>query len=141
MLSNKLKDAFRDIDSKDPSAHSRKALYSIFIDIATTLSEMREQKGLSQRELARRINTSHPTIIRWETPGYTGYTLSKLVDLAEELGCRLDVRFIPKEREQTTTRTQNVKDDSWEGSISEKVLIEYNIRSQQSSHNNVMEGV
>lgn len=100
MLSKNLRDAFREFDERDPESANRRALASLFIDIALTLTRLREKSGLSKRELARRVNGSHPTIVQWETPGYTGYSLSKLAEVAGVLGYDISVKFSPKEELQ-----------------------------------------
>lgn len=96
MLSNNLKKYIEEVDRRDPRSKTRRILYGLFLDISQALPRMRISKGLSQRELAKKLNTSHPTIARWETPGYTGYTLSKLIEVADALDFTVDLKFVPK---------------------------------------------
>lgn len=122
MLSKKLRKAFDDVDKSDPNSISRRTLYRLFIDISIALTSMREKRGLSQRDLAKKLNTSHPTIVRWETAGYTGYTLSKLVEVSDILGYEIDIKFIPKELRNTQTEISYTNADSWEGDMNSKML-------------------
>lgn len=100
MLSNKIQEAFNQFDTRDPKSADRRALSTLFIEIALSLTRMREKKGLSKRELARRVNTGHSVIVGWETPGYTGYSLSKLAEVANVLGYDISLQFISKESRQ-----------------------------------------
>lgn len=97
MLSDNLKKYISEVDKTDKKSRTRRALYGLFLDIALALPKMRESRGLSKRELARMLNTSHPTIVRWETPGYSGYTLAKLIDLADAMDYTISFKFVPKE--------------------------------------------
>ena len=38
-------------------------------DLATRIQEQRKKSGLTQQELAKRTNISHPQIVRYETKG------------------------------------------------------------------------
>ena len=113
MLSKKLKGMFDEIDKRDPSAAASRELQGLFINIASTLARLREKSGLSQRKLAKLLNTSHPTIVRWETPGYTGYTIAKLAEFAEAVGYELIVRFRPKAETRLQTEVTFSKPSSW----------------------------
>jgi len=128
MLSKKLKNLFDEVDRKDPTAAPRRALYGVFLDIAQAIPRMRAAKGISQRELARRLETSHPTIVRWETPGYSGYTLSKLVDVAEALDYRVEIKFSPIKSSKATTEVNNIGDDTWSSNVKPAVDQEENVR-------------
>lgn len=60
-------------------------------DVALQLSALREQAGLSQQELARRLKTSQQQISRLESPGYEGHSLSMLRRVAHVLNARVRV--------------------------------------------------
>jgi transcriptional regulator with XRE-family HTH domain len=51
--------------------------------------------GLSQRELAQRVGTSASAICRLEDADYDGHSLSLLKRIAQALGKRIEVRFVP----------------------------------------------
>ena len=75
-----------------------RAEYALF-DIAEKLSEQiragREAKGLSQKQLADLLETHQSQVSRLEDPLYTRYSLLTLAEVADVLGCRLDVGFAP----------------------------------------------
>jgi ribosome-binding protein aMBF1 (putative translation factor) len=61
--------------------------------IARQIFELRTRAGLSQRELAERVQTTQSVISRLEDADYEGHSLSMLQRIAEVLGARLDVDF------------------------------------------------
>jgi transcriptional regulator with XRE-family HTH domain len=66
-------------------------------DVALQLAALREQAGLSQKELARRLKTSQQHISRLESPGYEGHSLANLRRVASALNARVHVVFEPDE--------------------------------------------
>jgi len=60
-------------------------------DIAIQLAALRQQAGLSQNDLARRVKTSQQQISRLESPGYEGHSLSMLRRVAKALNVRVRV--------------------------------------------------
>jgi len=60
-------------------------------DVALQLAALREQAGLSQRDLARKLKTSQQQISRLESPGYEGHSLSMLRRVAKVLHARVRV--------------------------------------------------
>ena len=60
-------------------------------DVALQLAALREQAGLSQRDLARKLKTSQQQISRLESPGYEGHSLSMLRRVARVLHARVRV--------------------------------------------------
>ena len=65
------------------------------------LAALRQQAGLSQKELARRLKTSQQQISRLESPGYAGHSLATLRRVAEALSARLRVVFEPAKTNST----------------------------------------
>ena len=64
-------------------------------DVALQLAALREQAGLSQAELARRLRTTQQQISRLESPGYEGHSLSMLRRVAKALHARVRVVLEP----------------------------------------------
>ena len=64
-------------------------------DIALQLSALREGAGLSQKELAAKLNTSQQHISRLESPAYQGHSLRQLRKVAEALHARVRVTLEP----------------------------------------------
>lgn len=67
-------------------------------DVALQIAALRERAGLSQKELARRLNTSQQQISRLESPGYEGHSLANLRRVAEVLHARVRVVFEVEEK-------------------------------------------
>ena len=64
-------------------------------DVALQIAALREQAGLSQKELAKRLKTSQQQISRLESPGYEGHSLSMLRRVAKALNARVRVVLEP----------------------------------------------
>jgi len=62
-------------------------------DVALQIAALREQAGLSQKELARLLKTSQQQISRLESPDYEGHSLANLRRVAEALHARVRVVF------------------------------------------------
>lgn len=62
-------------------------------DVALQIAALRQQAGLSQMDLAKRLKTSQQQISRLESPSYEGHSLSMLRRVAEVLHARLRVEF------------------------------------------------
>ena len=62
-------------------------------DVALQITALRQQAGLSQKELAKLLKTSQQQISRLESPGYEGHSLSMLRRVAEALHARIRVVF------------------------------------------------
>lgn len=52
------------------------------------IRELRERRGISQSELARRMGVKHPSVVQWET-GKAMPAAAKLPKLAEVLGVEI----------------------------------------------------
>ena len=64
-------------------------------EVARQIYELRQAAGLTQRQLAELVETSHTVICRLEDDDYEGHSLSMLRRIAAALGQRLEVRFVP----------------------------------------------
>ena len=62
-------------------------------DVAVQIAALREQAGLSQKDLAALLKTSQQQISRLESPGYEGHSLSMLRRVASVLHARVRVVF------------------------------------------------
>lgn len=76
---------------RDPGFRERFEKAGEAWDIAVQLSALREEQGLSQKELADRVGTSQQQISRLESPSYEGHSLSMLRKVAKALGGRVHV--------------------------------------------------
>jgi len=76
------------------------ALESAVEELNAVLAALREQAGLSQKELALRLHTSQQQISRMESPAYEGHSLSMLRRVARELKAQVKVTIEPLPTEQ-----------------------------------------
>ena len=64
-------------------------------DVALQIAALRQEAGLSQKELAKLLKTSQQQISRLESPGYEGHSLSMLRRVARALNARVRVVLEP----------------------------------------------
>jgi len=88
-------DLYLEEQLKDPVFAERFEAAGEAWDVALQIAALREQAGLSQKELAKKLHTSQQQISRLESPSYEGHSLSMLRRVAEALGARLNVSFEP----------------------------------------------
>jgi transcriptional regulator with XRE-family HTH domain len=70
------------------------------VEVAHQIVLLRENLGISQAELARRMGTKQQTISRLESGDYEGFTLKTLMKIAEATKTQVVVTFrpVPKTR-------------------------------------------
>jgi ribosome-binding protein aMBF1 (putative translation factor) len=66
--------------------------------IARQIYELRIKAGLTQRQLAARVGTTHSVISRLESADYRGHSLSMLQRISRALNYGLEVRFVAHPR-------------------------------------------
>ena len=64
-------------------------------EVARTIYELREQAGLSQKELADRVDTTQSVISRLEDADYEGHSMAMLRRIAAALNQRVELHFVP----------------------------------------------
>lgn len=67
-------------------------------EVAQRIFELREQAGLSQTELAKRVGTTQSVISRLEDADYEGHSLAMLNRIAAAVERRVEIRFLPRRR-------------------------------------------
>ncbi len=80
---------------EDPAFASRFKQAGEAWDVALQIATLREEAGLSQRDLALKLKTSQQQISRLESPEYEGHSLSMLRRLAVALHARVHVVLEP----------------------------------------------
>jgi len=63
--------------------------------VARQIYDLREEAGLTQRELARLVGTTASVICRLENADYEGHSLAMLRRIAAALQKRVEIRFLP----------------------------------------------
>lgn len=85
------------------------------------LYQLRKQKGLSQEELANRLNVSRQTVSKWEV-GDSTPDMEKLIAMSDLFGVSLDNLVMGKEEAQIPAAGKS----EFAAVISEKVLTDTN---------------
>lgn len=88
------------------------------------LYELRKQKGLSQEELAGRLNVSRQTISKWEV-GESTPDMDNLVSISELFGVSLDELVLDKAPSKEQPEVQVVRSELY-SDIKEHVLTDDN---------------
>jgi ribosome-binding protein aMBF1 (putative translation factor) len=81
---------------QDPSLQEEFVRAEQAWDIAFQIRDLREQAGLTQKQLAELTGTKQSNIARIEDADYTGYTLKTLEKVTKALRARLEVRIVPE---------------------------------------------
>src|SRR5436305_3627024 len=89
---------------QDPSFAERFGLAGQAWEIAMQIAMLREQAGMTQKQLASRLKTSQQQISRLESPGYEGHSLSMLRRVARVFGADLRVFLEPRARARKRAR-------------------------------------
>ncbi len=75
--------------------------------LAVKIAQLRKRRGLTQTQLAAKMNTSAPVISRLENHGKC--TLSTLKKSAETLDADVQIDIMPKEEQTTEARIQGFR--------------------------------
>lgn len=98
------------------------------MDFNNRLYQLRKQKGLSQEELANRLNVSRQTVSKWEV-GDSTPDMEKLIAMSDLFDVSLDKLVMGKEDEEkppSTTKSEVVT------VLNEKVLTNKNKKRAKS---------
>ena len=87
----------RDV-GRDPSFRRMVDEELVNAQVARGIFEARAKAGLTQKQLAQLVGTTQPVIARLEDADYDGHSLSMLRRIADALGQKIEVRFLPKRR-------------------------------------------
>lgn len=88
-------DKYLEEQLKDPAFIVRFERAGEAWDVALQIAALRQQAGLSQKDLAKLLKTSQQQVSRLESPGYEGHSLSTLRRVAEALHAKVRVVFEP----------------------------------------------
>jgi len=89
-------DRYLEEQMQDPAFAARFEEAGEAWDVALQIAALREQAGLSQKDLARKLKTSQQQISRLESPDYEGHSLRMLRRLAKVLHARVRVVLEPE---------------------------------------------
>ena len=85
-------------DLQDPEFHQGFAEANEAWDMVLELARIRQEKGLTQEQIAEMVGTKQQNIARIENPAYEGHSLGLLRRVARALGMVVRVQFIPVEQ-------------------------------------------
>ena len=88
----------------DPDRRASLEVERVNAEVAQTIYDLRQEKGLSQKELADLIGTTQSVISRLEDADYEGHSLTMLSRIAKALNKSLEVRMSEKDPNMVTTR-------------------------------------
>jgi DNA-binding XRE family transcriptional regulator len=63
-------------------------------EVSRKIHKLRQDAGLTQKELAKVVGTSHSAISRLEDDDYQGHSLAMLRRVAAALNKRVEIRFV-----------------------------------------------
>jgi DNA-binding XRE family transcriptional regulator len=86
---SRLREDLKDSEFKRHYDEERQAL-----QLALKITALREQKGLSQQQLAKLMGTSQQASSRIESGEYEGFTLKTLEKVAEATGMKVKIDFV-----------------------------------------------
>ncbi len=86
---SRLREGLKDPEFKRHYDEERQAL-----QLAMKITALREQKGLSQQQLAKLMGTSQQAISRIESGEYEGFTLKTLEKVAAATGMKVKIDFV-----------------------------------------------
>jgi transcriptional regulator with XRE-family HTH domain len=86
-------DKYLEEQLKDPKFAERFQEAGEAWDIALQIAALRNEAGMSQAELAKKVGTTQQQISRLESPSYEGHSLSMLRRVAEILGAKVFVQI------------------------------------------------
>ncbi len=95
-------DARSILDRRHPPTKKDTELRAKFrgdLEIAEIIYEARTNAGLSQRALAKLVGTSASVICQLEDANYEGHSMAMLRRVAKALHHRVEVRFVPEEKQ------------------------------------------
>lgn len=97
----KRKTLMHDIHHEVQNNRAVRALYErelMRLGLANEIAKLREERKLTQTQLAKRIGTHQSAIARMEQSTYRGYTVATLAKIATAAGKHLEVRFVRASR-------------------------------------------
>lgn len=66
----------------------------IYVNLAIQIAMIREEKGVTQKDMARLLHTSQQMVSRIEDPHNESFSLKTLIKIARAFNKKLSVRFV-----------------------------------------------
>ena len=87
-------DVWHEERMKDPEFAAWYEIYGLADRIAEEVVGLRKKSGMTQAELARRMETCQEVISRLETRRRSGLTVATLNKVAKAFGKKLEIKFV-----------------------------------------------
>lgn len=68
----------------------------VFANVAIEIAKLREEKKLTQKELAKKLQTTQQTVSRLENPANRSVSLNTLVNIAHAHNRSLEMHFVKR---------------------------------------------
>lgn len=81
-------------DLRDPKFREAFEEEEIYAFLAIQIAKLREQRHLTQKQLAKLLDTTQQTVSRFEDQKNRRYSLRTLINVAHALNKRLEVKFV-----------------------------------------------
>lgn len=81
-------------DLKNPKFRKAFNEEDFFATLAVQIARLREEEGLSQKDLAKLLHTSQQMVSRLENPDNRSFSLQTLIKLAGAFHRKLEVQFV-----------------------------------------------
>ena len=91
-------DIWREENMRDPEFRRLYKEEEAKFSVSQKIRKLREKLRITQQQLAKLTKTTQAAIARIESADYEGHSLSKLRELAEALGARLGIDFVPQKK-------------------------------------------
>ena len=85
---------------KNPKLKNEFARADVAIDISIQIYELRKNRGMTQKDLAKLTGVKQSNVARLERADYEGYSLKTLNKVAKALKTILKISLIPEEEKE-----------------------------------------
>lgn len=134
-LSSSMEKTFRRFQSR-PGARHAFAEAEAATSLAHQIRVLRSQRGWSQKDLARRLGTTQPSVARLEDPSYGRISFKTLVQLGRVFDVAPVVRFVSTLqllRDRWAVRTEDLEVASFEEEAPHVVILPSTLPSAAST--------
>lgn len=102
--------------------------------ISQNLAKFRIARGITQKQVAKKVGCKQSDISRLEREGYCGYTINQLYKIARAINVKIEINLIPEERiserndlimEIFVNNLESIKDDTSDKNLWNDIAASY----------------